>query len=149
MSTRLDGSRCEAELLGWRRAVVAMTAGVLLVLLATAGWLRPSPRGYGTHQGLGLPPCTIVQLWGRRCPACGMTTSWAWLMRGRVDRAFEANVGGAMLGLATMVATPWFGWSALRGKWWFRPPSDVWLAVGGCVWLAVTMTDWLVRLLAA
>ena len=31
-------------------------------LLITAAWLTPNRRGMGTHQQLGLPACTIVQL---------------------------------------------------------------------------------------
>src|SRR5947209_2100708 len=51
-----------------------VTAGTVLIgLLATAACLTPSPRGMGTHQQLGLPPCTVVQWFGVRCPSCGMT----------------------------------------------------------------------------
>src|SRR5690242_10680262 len=59
------------------RALLLAAGGVLAVMLATAWRLTPSPRGLGTHQQLGLAPCTVEQWFGMRCPSCGMTTAWA------------------------------------------------------------------------
>ena len=84
------------------RLVVAATGCVLLGMLATAIWLTPSPSGQGTHQQLGLPPCTIWAWYGFRCPSCGMTTAWSHVVRGQVLAACRANVGGALLGVVAM-----------------------------------------------
>ena len=86
---------------------------------------EPSPPGYGTHQQLGLPPCTFWVLFGRPCPTCGMTTAWAHLMRGEWLDACRANAGGALLGLLAMVAAPWLLGSAdSRPIGWALAPSE-------------------------
>jgi hypothetical protein len=88
----------------------------LLGGFALAGWLEPDPRGFGTHQRLGLPPCTFRALCDIPCPSCGMTTSFAHLMRGHFTQALHAHVGGTVLALACAVQVPWCWWSAYRGR---------------------------------
>ena len=68
-----------------QRIALVVLALALLALLVTAGTLTPDEQGFGTHQQLGLPPCTFYLVFKRPCPACGMTTSWAWLLRERYD----------------------------------------------------------------
>lgn len=134
-------------LLTWyERAALLLAGGMLLVLLAIAAWLRPSPAGLGTHQQLGLPPCTMRVLLNMRCPSCGMTTSWSRLMHGNVLGALKANAGGALLGLTALVMGPWLSVSALAGRWLWGPPGE-WkvLAVTGLIVL-VTIADWSLRL---
>jgi hypothetical protein len=125
---------------------MVFAGGVLVALLITASRLTPSPRGMGTHQGLGLPPCTIVQWYGVRCPSCGMTTSWAHLTRGHLVAALRANSGGTLLGLAAFVTGPWLVASGLWGRWLVAPPHEwITLAVGLAI-IAVTLIDWSIRL---
>ena len=114
----------------------------LSALLGVAVWLTPDRHGHGTHQQLGLPPCTFYVLFGRPCPACGMTTSWAWLVRGEVIEACRANVGGTLLAALAIAGVPWLLGSALRGRWLTRRPNDLTLAglVGGM--LLVTLVQW-------
>ncbi len=118
----------------------------LLVVWAIARGLEPSPSGLGTHQQMGLPPCTFRLVFNMRCPSCGMTTSWAHLARGNLWAALRANSGGAVLGLLSMVVAPWSCWTAWRGHAGRTWPSDwflliVALAVGG-----VTVADWLSKI---
>ncbi|HET6884185.1 MAG TPA: DUF2752 domain-containing protein [Pirellulales bacterium] len=114
--------------------------------LCVAGWLRPDPNGFGTHQQLGLPPCTSVWLFGVRCPSCGMTTSWSHAVRGQWIKAVRANAGGALLAATAMVATPWLLVSAVRGRWLWGRPGDRALAIVACVLIAATLLDWMYRL---
>ena len=139
--------RARAPRLRWLERVLAMLAGsVLVVLLGTAAWLAPSARGMGTHQQLGLPPCTSVQWFGIRCPSCGMTTSWSHLVRGNVLSAFRVNAGGALLGAAAVLCGPWLLVSAIRGQWLVAPPHEgVTLAIGLGI-VAVTVIDWVLRI---
>jgi hypothetical protein len=124
-------------------------AGIgLLSLLAIAAMLEPSPSGHGTHQQLGLPPCTFWILFRRPCPTCGMTTAWAHLMRGEWVDAGRANLGGALLALLAMVAAPWLLASAARGDWFGVSPHGT---VAVCILitiLLVTLIDWAFRLFA-
>jgi len=139
-----------SSLLPWAQRVVLVSAGAaLLSLLALAGALDPDSRGFGTHERLGLPPCTFRQLTGYRCPSCGMTTSWSHLVRGRVGEAFRDNVGGALLGLVTGLLAPWSLISGWRGRWLWRPLGErvVFIAVWWLV--AVTLIDWSVRFFLA
>ncbi len=139
-----------SSLLPWAQRVVLVSAGAaLLSLLALAGAVAPDSRGFGTHEQLGLPPCTFRQLTGYRCPSCGMTTSWSHLVRGRVGVAFRDNVGGALLGLVTGLLAPWSLISGWRGRWLWRPLDErvVFIAVWWLV--AVTLIDWSVRFFLA
>jgi len=128
------------------RLVLSIAGSVLLGLLGTAAWLTPSPQGMGTHQQLGLPPCTIVQWYHIRCPSCGMTTSWARLLRGQIVAAFAANAGGALLALTALVCGPWLLASGLRGRWLIGPPREGLTLAVGLVIVVVTIAQWTVRI---
>jgi len=129
--------------------VLAAVGAGLLLLLAVAGVLEPDPRGFGTHQRLGLPPCTFQQFTGHRCPSCGMTTAWAHLVRGRIVAAWGDNAGGALLGLASLWLAPWALISGWRGRWLVRPIEPRLVIVAVWLWLAVTLIDWGVRFFLA
>lgn len=130
----------------WLRCAFGLLGAVLITLLCVAAWLRPEPRGRGTHQQLGLPPCTFVMLWNKPCPTCGMTTSWSNLMRGRFREALAANVGGTLLGVIAVVAGPWLLCSAVRGRTVGRLPNDWILTATALVLMFVTLADWGLRL---
>jgi hypothetical protein len=131
----------------FQRVASAALASVLLGLLVTAGTLTPEEQGFGTHQQLGFPPCTFYLIFHRPCPACGMTTSWAWLLRGRIGRALAANAGGTLLACLSLAGVPWLSASVIRGRWLGGRPHE-WLLAGiaGTVGL-VTAGQWVWRLL--
>ncbi len=60
-----------------QRLSLLLAAVGLAGVLALAGSLQPDSRRLGTHEPLGLPPCSIRSLIGLRCPTCGMTIAWA------------------------------------------------------------------------
>ena len=88
----------------------------LASVFAVAAWLEPSPKGFGTHTQLGLPPCQFAYVTGYRCPSCGMTTAFAWFVRGRLDRAFGANPAGSLLAPACALLIPWLLAGAALGR---------------------------------
>ena len=124
---------------------MAALGGGLSVLLGLALWLTPSAQGYGTHQQLGLPPCSLIQLTGRRCPACGMTTAWAHVVRGEFVSAVRANSGGVLLSLLALAGAPWLLGSAFQGRWWGWRPTDRNLLAGSLAVLGVILFDWFLR----
>ncbi len=131
---------------GWQRAVLVVVGAVLVGLLATAASLRPASRGYGTHQQLGLPPCTLQVWYGFRCPSCGMTTSWSHMMRGQVASAVRANAGGALLAAVAAVCGPWMLASGIWGRWLWGPPRELPTMIVGIAIIVTTVIDWSVRL---
>lgn len=129
-----------------RRLVAAGLAVVLIVPMVVAATLQPDRRGFGTHQQLGLPPCTIYAVCGFRCPTCGGTTAWANLVRGRGRDALAANVGATLLGLVDLAGAAWLLLSAIRGRWFLGLPSAFCLAWVMIAVTVVTLIDWVVRL---
>ena len=131
-----------------QRGLLGLLPVVLLALLVTARCLEPAEVGYGTHQQLGLPACMSRVLWGMPCPACGMTTSWAWATRGRWTLAVEANAGGFLLALIALALVPASCYWLAVGKTF--PGDRTWLMLGMslCVALAVATAQWGWRLLS-
>ena len=110
---------------GVRVGLLAMAAAMVLVFyLATR--VRPyqedgSPMRSASHQTLGLPACRFKELTGSPCPSCGMTTSFALLVRGDVLNSLRANWVGTGLAVFCLLFIPWAVASTFRGKYlWVR-----------------------------
>ncbi len=147
-NTMLTPARADRQLT-YAIRMLSLACGVTLaILLAVAFQLRPNPAGLGTHQQLGLPPCSVVVLCGVPCPSCGMTTSWAFLTRGEIGSAFQANVGGAMLALIAMAYIPASCYFFLSGRatrrGWFCDALAICLTLA----LVATLAQWVVRVWA-
>ena len=127
------------------RCVLAVASLIVASVLVTAATLEPSRKGMGTHEQLGLSPCYFPERLGVPCPACGMTTSWAHLMKGNVRASAEVNLGGFMLCVTCLLCVPWFMLSAIKGRWILMRMTDGRILVFLVSWLLVTMADWLIR----
>lgn len=96
---------------GWITRLVWLAAALCAWPVITLSfWLRPDPRGFGTHQQLGLPPCNFQEVSGIPCPGCGLTTSFTNMAHGRVLDAFGAHLMGPLLFLITLavaLGAPW------------------------------------------
>ena len=121
---------------------------MLLVVLIVAFWLQPNPAGLGTHTQLGLPGCTMVTLLGIRCPGCGMTTSWAYTLKGDLTSAIRVNVGGVLLCFLAMATFPFLMWTGIRGRpfetRWFTQIAVTVLLIA----IFISIVEWLIRLAA-
>lgn len=104
-----------------------------LSVLGLAALLPPDPAGFGTHQKLGLPPCTMLRFTGIPCPFCGMTTSFAHFAHGDPVGSFVTQPAGSVLFLLTVVAVIFFAWRAAIGH--RDSPDDVIRGISGRVWL--------------
>lgn len=97
-----------------------MAAGIVFVctaaLLGVAWGLAPSNQGFGTHQALGLPPCSWPARFGVPCPSCGMTTAFAFATKGRVIESFLAQPMGFLLAVATAMALVASAWTLVTGR---------------------------------
>lgn len=88
------------------------------VLIALAAWLTPDDSGLGSHRQLGFPPCSMVTLVGYPCPTCGMTTAFAYSVRGKLLSAFHAQPAGLALALVTVLAASVALSVLVTGKVW-------------------------------
>ena len=105
----------------WVRGFLLLMAAGLIGVLGVAVALKPyhndgRPRTIATHMQLGLPPCNMVLMLGKPCPACGMTTSVSLLAHGDVLASLRANWVGTLLALYWLALIPWALISAIRGK---------------------------------
>lgn len=134
----------------WVRGMLLLMAAAFVTVFYVATQVRPygpdgEPLRMASHESLGLPPCNFKQVVGIPCPSCGMTTSFAMLVRGDVWNSLRANWVGTLLAVFVAASIPWCAWCALRGRylWVRRFEVFVPLALGSYVvlmllrWVAV------------
>ncbi len=105
-----------ANRIGWstRRGVCLAAMLTAIAVLVLAGSLTPDPRGYGTHEALGLAPCSMKQLTGVACPSCGMTTAFSLAAHGRLFDALATQPAGAILAMGCAMIVLACGYAAWR-----------------------------------
>lgn len=105
----------------WVRGGLIAIAALLLVVFYIATEVRPynadgTPMRMASHQTIGMPACRFQQMTGMPCPSCGMTTSFALLVRGDIWNSMRANWVGTGLALFCAFLVPWCVVSAFRAK---------------------------------
>jgi len=121
-------------------------AVALAGVLGIAGWLKPDDRGFGTHEQLGLPPCAFRALTGIPCPSCGMTTSFAYAVRGRLLIAAWTNPGGCVLAIGAAGMIPWCLASAAMGRTIGVRSAERAVIIVVLAVLAISVLGWAARL---
>jgi hypothetical protein len=108
------------------RLTLLLIAALLACVFAVAFYLNPydadgRPRTMATHTQLGMPPCNFVILAGKPCPSCGMTTSFALLVRGDVVASLRANWAGTLIAVLWALTMVWAVASGIKGRPLFIP----------------------------
>lgn len=135
---------------GESRLLCGVGALAALGVFGISLMLKPDPRGYGTHETLGLPPCGLKFVTDIPCPSCGMTTSFAHAARLEVACSFDAHPCGLVL-FGSVVITGLVSLSGLVGsperveRWaqgfpWWR---------AGIAFFGVFLGIWVYRVLEA
>lgn len=127
-----------------RGFLMSLAIGIVSVM-TIAMWLTPDPKGFGTHLQLGLPECEFRSATGINCPHCGMTTSFAWFVRGQWRRSFQVNPAGLMLASSAVVLCPWFFAVAVRGRWIGIRSPGLFFVYGFAGWVLLSLVLWLLR----
>ena len=135
--------------------LVLLVIGVGLAgVFAVAFWLNPynpdgTPRTVATHTQLGMPPCNFILMTGKPCPACGMTTSFALLVRGDVVASLRANWAGTIIAVLWAFTMVWAVASGIKGRPLFIPRGrgEMILTLTVGVVLALMLTRWGIVLL--
>jgi hypothetical protein len=138
--------------LTWRvRVALAVAALLVLGVFVTGFWLNPydaegMPLATGTHQQLGLPPCSFKVLTGKPCPSCGMTTSVSLVLHGDVRASVEANWVGTVLVAFLAVVLPWAVVGVVRGRLGFVRSIERALIGTVAFFLAMLLLRWAIVL---
>lgn len=112
--------------------VLAGTFLGLALFFALACFVTPDPRGYGTHEKLGLPPCAMMKWLHVPCPGCGVTTSVALAAHARFLDAARTQPFGLVVALAIPLTAIWALAGHFRGRDLYRDLNAV--RLGPWVW---------------
>jgi hypothetical protein len=101
----------------WEHWILLGIALAGLVAVAILGILvHPDPRGFGTHEQLGLPPCKPMVWWNVPCPGCGVTTSVSLAAHGHFWASIRNQPFGFVVAMLLPAFAAWCGWHTLRGR---------------------------------
>lgn len=100
----------------FHRLVAVLGLAASIAVLATACRLHPDPRGVGTHEQLGIPPCGFLRDHGVPCISCGMTTAFTAMAHLDPILALRSNPFGSTLFLVVLAAPFWFLHALVTGR---------------------------------
>jgi hypothetical protein len=133
----------------WVRASLLAIVGLLIAVFVVAWRLDPydangRPLRLAVHEQLGMKPCHFYRKFHRPCPTCGMTTSFALLMKADVAASLRANPAGTLFALWLLALIPWGAISAVRGRWLFGRSIENWLLWGIIAIVGLALVRWLI-----
>lgn len=83
------------------RVLAGAIAVACAAVLVTASQLSADGQGHGTHEQLGLPPCSWAQAFNAPCMTCGMTTAFTHAAHGDLLASLVTQPMGMLLSIAT------------------------------------------------
>lgn len=96
--------------------VLGFAVASVAVLIALGVFVRPDPRGFGTHEQLGMPACKPMTWWNIPCPGCGVTTSVALAVHGHPWVSIVNQPFGFVVALMLPTFALWAFFNAIRGR---------------------------------
>ena len=129
-------------------AAIYGSATLASILVITVAWfVEPAPRGFGTHERLGLPPCLFLRITGRPCPSCGLTTCFSQAAKLQFRAAARTHPFGLLQFGLTVAAIPWGVWLLVR-----RMPLEEVVRSRATLpvlwtWLGLYLLGWLYKVL--
>ncbi|MFO0936756.1 MAG: DUF2752 domain-containing protein [Gemmataceae bacterium] len=131
----------------WVRGLLVCLALVFTGLLITSAWLHPydedgQPRSMATHMQLGLPACNMVEMTGKPCPSCGMTTAFSLLAHGDIKNSLKANWVGTLLAAYWFSLIPWAAISAYKGKLYFVRSGETMVTISIVTIMILMLGRW-------
>jgi hypothetical protein len=126
--------------------VLGVALGGVAALVVLGVFVDPDPRGFGTHERLGLPACKPMEWWGVPCPGCGVTTSLALVAHGHPWSSIVNQPFGFAFAFVLVAFAAWALVQAFRGRDLSKAVNE--LRVGRLVmWLALLMAaSWIYKL---
>src|SRR5215213_6838704 len=95
------------------RLLAASIGVICITVLVIAVRLHPSPTGMATHTAMGFDECQFLKRTGLPCPSCGMTTSFAWFVRGNALASLYVQPMGFVLAVLVAAAAWTAGYIAI------------------------------------
>lgn len=98
------------------RLLAIATVGAASYLVVRLAGVEPDPRGHGTHEQLGLDPCSWPLIYGVPCPTCGVTTAATHLIHLEPIAALTTQPFGVFLAVLGLFVAAVALWSLLRAR---------------------------------
>ena len=128
--------------------VLALSLATAPLLLALALLITPDPRGFGTHEQLGLPPCRAIDWFGIPCPGCGITTSISLLLQGDLRGSLTTQPFGLIATFILAAFAVWGPFAALAGRDLGRDLSRLRFGPWGAALGALLAASWIYKIVA-
>ena len=119
---------------------------VPVALVAMALFFEPDARGHGTHEQLGLRPCTTMELWDVPCPGCGVTTSVTLAAQGRIWDSIVTQPFGFVCAVAGLFFFGWAVWATFRGRDLYVSLMSLDLGRWGRILVGVVLVSWVYKI---
>ena len=122
-----------------------MVLAACSMILTMMAWLVPAKAEYGTHEQMGLPPCSFLERTGYPCPTCGLTTSVSAMVHGKFFLACKSHLVGVVVFLALIVLSVASAIEVFTGRGMLNRLGKIqWWLAGGLIGL---FGGWIVKLI--
>ena len=142
-----SSSRFRSVLTHTQRRLTVLSGFGIVVVFGIASWLTPDPRGFGTHQQLGMPACSFQLITGIQCPHCGLTTSFSWFIRGQFEKSFRTNPAGFILAFVSVGILIWIILINIRGAFVITNAPGRIALFGFGIWVVLSIVVWVFKVL--